>query len=87
VSLHYTMDYDLWLRMAARADPALIDHALADFRVHSSSKTGRINRAQFDEGYAVARRHAAGHRLDLLLHRLNVEKIVWAYRAMQWLGR
>ena len=54
----------------------MIDHELAAFRVHPASKTGRINRAQFDEGYAVARRHGAGRRRDLLAHRLHVEKIV-----------
>jgi glycosyltransferase involved in cell wall biosynthesis len=86
-SLHYTMDYDLWLRMARLAPPLLIDRELADFRVHGGSKTGRINRAQFDEGYAVARRHFAGDRASLLVHRFNVEKIVWAYRLLQRLGR
>ena len=86
-SLHYTMDYDLWLRMGRLAPPALIDRELADFRVHGGSKTGRINRAQFDEGYTVARRHAAGDRASLLVHRLNVEKIVWAYRLLQCVGR
>lgn len=87
VSLHYTMDYDLWLRMGQRAAPRLIDRELAAFRVHGSSKTGRINRAQFDEGYTVAARHAAGDRVSLGIHRFNVEKIVWAYRVLQRLGR
>ena len=87
VSLHYTMDYDLWLRMGRIVDPVLIDLGLADFRVHGSSKTGRIHRAQFDEGYAVAQRYLAGDRVSRTIHRFNVEKIVWAYRLMQWLGR
>jgi len=86
-SLHYTMDYDLWLRMGRLAPPVLIDRELADFRVHGGSKTGRINRAQFDEGYAVARRHFGGDGASLLVHRFNVEKIVWAYRVLQRMGR
>ena len=86
-SLHYTMDYDLWLRMGRLADPARINRDVAAFRVHPASKTGRIDRRQFDEGYAVARRHAADDRVGLLVHRLNVEKIVWAYRVLQVLGR
>ncbi len=87
VSLHYTMDYDRWLRMGRAADPVVIDRELAAFRIHPASKTGRITRAQFDEGYAVAARHAAGDRASLLVHRFNVEKIVWAYRLMQVAGR
>ena len=86
-SLHYTMDYDLWLRMAAVTPPTVVDAELAAFRVHGTSKTGRINRAQFDEGYAVAARYANGRRGDLIAHRLHVEKIVWAYRLLQRLGR
>ncbi len=86
-SLHYTMDYDLWLRMARRADPVLIRQPLARFRVHPASKTGRINRGQFDEGYRVACRYVDGDRRSRLAHRLHVEKIVWAYRLMQAIGR
>jgi glycosyltransferase involved in cell wall biosynthesis len=86
-SLHYTMDYDLWLRMGRVVDPVLIDRELAAFRVHATSKTGRINRAQFDEGYAVARRYVAGDRVSQAVHRFNVEKIVWAYRVLQLLRR
>lgn len=88
-SLHWTMDYDLWLRMAADAPPLLLDRPLARFRHHAASKSGAFDRRQFDEGYAVAKRHATrpGDAPNLLAHRLNVEKIVWAYRALRLLGR
>lgn len=86
-SLHWTMDYDLWLRMASRHPPLVLDRLLARFRHHGTSKSGDFNRRQFDEGYAVAKRHADGDRTSLLLHRLNVEKIVWAYRALRLIGK
>jgi glycosyltransferase involved in cell wall biosynthesis len=87
-SLHWTMDYDLWLRMAAVSPPLISDRLLARFRHHAASKSGAFDRRQFDEGYAVARRHAgSGDQVSLLAHRLNVEKIVWAYRALRVLGR
>lgn len=86
-SLHFTMDYDLWLRMGWQHDPLFIDHVLARFRVHSESKTGVIDRRQFDEGYAVAKRYAGGDAGVMRAHRLSVEKIVWAYRVMKLLGR
>lgn len=86
-NLHYTMDYDLWLRFARIQPPALLDFVVAQFRVHDQSKTGVINRRQFDEGYEVAKRHADGFSGVLLRHRLSVEKIVWAYRLLRLLGR
>ena len=53
-SLHYTMDYDLWLRMGREADPLFVDRVLAQFRLYATSKTGQMNREQFDEQYRVA---------------------------------
>jgi glycosyltransferase involved in cell wall biosynthesis len=87
VKLHYTMDYDLWLRFAKIQPPLLLDFVVANFRVHDKSKTGVINRRQFDEGYEVAKRHADGFSGVLLKHRISVEKIVWAYRVLRLLGR
>lgn len=84
-SLHYTMDYDLWLRMGKRADPLVTDRVLAQFRAHAGSKSGQVNREQFDEGYRVAGRYFEGDTLSRIAHRLNVEKIVWAYRLMRLL--
>jgi glycosyltransferase involved in cell wall biosynthesis len=86
-SLNWTMDYDLWLRMGKRSDPLIVDRLLARFRLHETSKSGAFDRRQFDEGYAVACRHFGGDRVSRILHRLNVEKIVWAYRGMRWVGR
>lgn len=86
-SLHYTMDYDLWLRMGAICRPVVMDQLLAHFRLHAGSKSGKRDRAQFDEQYRVACRHAAGDRWSLRIHRLNVEKIVFCYRVMKLLGK
>ncbi|MGD0461440.1 MAG: glycosyltransferase family 2 protein [Tepidisphaeraceae bacterium] len=86
-SLYWTMDYDLWLRMAQRCPPLVIDSTLARFRVHDSSKSRGGYREQFAEGYRVACRYAGDDPLSRWLHRLNVEKIVWGYRVMRALGR
>jgi glycosyltransferase involved in cell wall biosynthesis len=86
-SLHYTMDYDFWLRMGWHFDPLFIDQVLAQFRVHESSKTGVINRKQFDEGYKVAAKYAGDDVAVLRAHRFSVEKIVWAYRLMRLIGK
>jgi len=86
-SLHYTMDYDLWLRMARRSAPLILDQVLAEFRVHNGSKSRKGCREQFDEGYRVASRYLGADRLSRCLHRFNVEKIVWGYRALRLIGR
>jgi glycosyltransferase involved in cell wall biosynthesis len=86
-SLNWTMDYDLWLRMGRRCDPLVLDALLARFRLHQTSKSGDFRRRQFDEGYEVARRYLDGDWVSRIAHRVNVEKIVWAYRAMRWVGR
>jgi glycosyltransferase involved in cell wall biosynthesis len=85
-SLHWTMDYDLWLRMGRKTDPIFVDRVLARFRLHPASKTGKVDRRQFDEQYAVARRYLGDDRMSRFIHRFNVEKIVWAYRVMRLLG-
>jgi glycosyltransferase involved in cell wall biosynthesis len=86
-SLYWTMDYDLWLRMAQRCPPLVIDQTLANFRVHDSSKSRGGYRRQFAEGYRVACRHAGDDAMSRWIHRLNVEKIVWGYRVLRALRR
>ena len=85
-SLHYTMDYDLWLRMGRETPPAFVDRVLAQFRLHETSKTGRVDRGQFDEQYRVACRYVGRDWVSRGVHRFNVEKIVWAYRVMRAVG-
>jgi glycosyltransferase involved in cell wall biosynthesis len=86
-SLHWTMDYDLWLRMASRCPPLILNEPLASFRVHPQSKSRGGGPAQFREGYLVARRYAQHDPLSRLIHRFNVEKITWGYRAVRLLGK
>ena len=66
---------------------AAVHARTAHFRVHGQSKTGIINRRQFDEGYEVARRHADGFSGVLWRHRVSVEKIVLAYRLLRLIGK
>jgi len=86
-SLHWTMDYDLWLRMARRCPPLILNDILASFRVHRRSKSHGGHAPQFREGYRVARRYFGDDRASQWAHRLNVEKIAWGYRALRLMGR
>lgn len=85
--LFWAMDYDLWLRLARLGDPIVLGQPLARFRLYGRSKTGDFRRRQYDEGFKVACRYLESDRLGRLAHRLNVEKIVLAYRLMRVLGR
>ncbi|OLR92113.1 hypothetical protein BJP25_22480 [Actinokineospora bangkokensis] len=56
--LHYTMDYDLMLRLVD-ADPEqlVVDHPLAALRYHDASKSGGAGRRFFTEALGVRRGH------------------------------
>lgn len=86
VSLHHTMDYDLWLRMGRRCDPYILNRTIALFRLHGQSKSGTETRGRFAEGYGVAKRYFNGDRGSQIVHWLNGEKIVWSYRLMRLVG-
>jgi len=78
--LHYTMDYELWLRLGRRHQLHVLNQDLAAFRVHDASKSGTTAHKQFDEELAVARRY--GSPLTTRLHRLHNTLIVWVYRQL-----
>jgi glycosyltransferase involved in cell wall biosynthesis len=86
-SLHHAMDYDLWLRMGMRCDPYILKRTLAQFRLHSSSKSGTETASRFAEQYEVAQRYFDGDRASHIAHWVNVQKIVWAYRVLGWMGK
>jgi glycosyltransferase involved in cell wall biosynthesis len=85
-SLHHAMDYDLWLRMGRVSNPLILDRVLSQFRIHPHSKSGRLNRERFNEDYAVASRYTQTDSFSRWVHKLNNEKIVWAYRLMGLAG-
>ena len=85
-SLYFTMDYDLWLRMAKVASPVVVDELLAKFRLHPGSKSGKVDRRQFDEQFAVMKRYCASP-WRRAVHKFHVEKVVWAYRVMRLIGK
>jgi glycosyltransferase involved in cell wall biosynthesis len=59
-SLHWALDYDLWLKLARRFPIAYLPQKLARYRLTGENKTtlGRFDR--FEELERVGRRHGAG---------------------------
>jgi glycosyltransferase involved in cell wall biosynthesis len=81
LQLHYTMDYDLWLRFAGISPACVVDQYLASFRRHGTSKSETGFREQFYEQYKVALRHHPS-LLNRLIHRFNIFKIITSYRII-----
>jgi glycosyltransferase involved in cell wall biosynthesis len=80
--LHYTMDYDYWLRAIQSHQPILLDAALSAFRIHSQSKGGSRYREQFKEEIYVAQQYCKS-RILLILHRFHNWIIVVFYSFMK----
>jgi glycosyltransferase involved in cell wall biosynthesis len=68
--LHYTMDYEYWLRIGKRHRLHTLAQELAVFRLHTGSKSGTTASKQFLEQYQVAASYHPPRPL-LLLHRLH----------------
>jgi glycosyltransferase involved in cell wall biosynthesis len=83
----YCMDYDYWLRLGNRHAAGVIPAYLANFRFHAASKSGSVDKRQFADELRLAGAFGEGHRLALLLHRVNYYKIVLAYRCLHVLGK
>lgn len=86
-NLHYTMDYDLWLRMGAKAEPVIINNYLASFRFYSGSKTGGELKKSLSEVRELCRRYANGKKGILLGNWLYRTKIRIGYSLMSCIGR
>ena len=56
-----SVDYDLYLRLARRTDPVVIDDLLADFRLRPDALSAQSFDRQFTEHAEQARRYGAGH--------------------------
>ena len=80
-SLHYTLDYDYWLRIGGRHRLHVLDGYIARFRVHPDSKGGTSAQKQFDSELAVAKHYTQSGAM-LHLHRLHAQLILAIYRRL-----
>jgi glycosyltransferase involved in cell wall biosynthesis len=77
-SLHYTMDYDWWLRLSTLAAPHRLNRTLTAFRIHEESKSGSAYRKMFDEDLSTFRRYNRSRLVDRAHVAHNV-LINWVY--------
>ena len=86
-SYRYSMDYDLWLRLARCHRPLVLDRDLAAFRMEAGSLSMTGFERQFEEHAENARVHGAGHPLPVAVNIVLSRLIVLAYRGMRYARR
>ena len=84
---HLAMDYDLFLRFARIAAPAVLTAYLADFRVHHEAKSSTRTSEHLEEALSTVREHAADlgwrGKLSVLLHRIYGARTKMIYRLIK----
>lgn len=59
-TLHWAMDYDLWIKIGRRFPVLYVPERLACYRLTGENRTTRGGQARFEEIATVGRRHGAG---------------------------
>jgi glycosyltransferase involved in cell wall biosynthesis len=81
----YSADYDLWLRLARRSSPLLVDADVARFRMADDSLSITGFEQQFVEHAQNARENGVGHPIAVGVNRVLSRLIVLTYRTiMRW---
>jgi len=78
-----SMDYDVFLRIARRWDPIVLDEDLAVFRMEQGTLSIEGFEQQFAEHAEQARRHGDGHPVSVTANQLISRGIVLTYRLMR----
>jgi glycosyltransferase involved in cell wall biosynthesis len=80
--LHYTMDYEYWLRAIKKQKPIILKDKLSAFRIHSTSKGGSQYKKQFKEELEVAKKYQK-NRFLTFLHLLHNQLIALVYYILK----
>ena len=82
----YSMDYDLFLRLARRGNPVVIERDLAVFVMEDGTMSMSGFEDQFREHAEQARAHGSGHPFAVAGNALMSRVIVLAYRSLRRAG-
>jgi len=82
IDLKYSMDYDVWLRLARLADPVIVDQPLAAFRMQEGTLSMSGFQAAFAEHARVARQHGMGHPVAVAVNVAMSRVIVGVYALL-----
>ena len=86
-TLDWAFDYEYWLRIAQRHEPAIVHDYLASFRWHPTSKTSNLFYKAERASLRVAKRYSRGHPLYYWLHVWFYVRIVVAYALLGFFDR
>lgn len=79
----YSMDYDLFLRLARRGAPVVVDRDLAVFVMQEGTMSMSGFEEQFREHAAQSRAHGSGYPLAVATNALASRAIVLVYRLLR----
>ena len=79
----YSMDYDLFLRLARRGDPVILQRDLAVFAMAEGTKSMTGFDKQFSEHAEQARAHGQGHRFAVAANAVVSQLIIATYRLLR----
>lgn len=79
---HYCMDYEFWLRIGQKYPAGVINDYLANFRYYSDSKSGGVNKKQFQDELRLAKKFGAEYPWAMTLHQVNYYKITLIYQFL-----
>lgn len=84
---HFCMDYDFWLRIGEKYEAGIIDDYLANFRYHITSKSGSVNKKQFQDELRLAKKYGKNYPVSVAWHQINYYKITLSYGILNVLKR
>lgn len=88
-SFYFAMDYDLWVRIAARSSVRYVPETWANFRLHASGKTLAADERCWPEMLRIHYRDG-GSLFSVIVAKYYLRKIlapVWRWRRLQMLRR
>lgn len=81
----YSMDYDVFLRLARRGRPVILHRDLAVFSMTEDTKSMTGFETQFEEHHRLAQEHGIGHPFAVKANAAMSAGIAATYRGMRWL--
>jgi glycosyltransferase involved in cell wall biosynthesis len=83
----FSMDYDMFLRVAHLGDPAIVHMPLATFTMVEGTKSMSGFEMQFREHFRIARARGAGHPVSVAINFVFSALVIALYKAMRALRR
>jgi GT2 family glycosyltransferase len=83
----YSMDYDMFLRVARLGDPAIVQTPLATFAMVEGTKSMDGFETQFREHFRIARARGAGHPVSVAINFVFSALVIALYKAMRTVRR